>query len=164
MNRAAYKYITVISVLLMSVFIFFNWFVIEAGGVIEDEAHSFMTVTTLVNNGADTLSKLSNNAVAITLLLLCGVLKYLCILSSALGIWGIILSIMKDRKSRLINSVQVISTILVLTALVLMLFVNIVSKSVVGGTVSAAPTVWFLIFTLSLVLSYISGYFFSKEN
>lgn len=164
MNRTFYKYTLIISVLLMSVLVFFNWFVIEAGGVIDEETHSFMTIPTLVNHGAETLSKLSTVGVAVTLMILCGILKYLCILSSALGIWGVILTFMKDKRSRLINASQMISTMLIVIALVVILAVNILSRIVVGGTVYMGPTLWFVIFALSLILSYICGYMISRQN
>ncbi len=164
MKRNVYKYAMSASVLVMSVFIFFSWFAIGAGGVIAEETHSFMTIPNLVGHGADTLAKLSSKGVAISMLIFCGVLKYLCILSSALGVWGVVLTFVKNKKNRLLYTSQAIASMLFAFALLLLIVVNILSNAIVGGTVSVAPTLWFVIFTVSLILSYVFGYLFSKEN
>lgn len=162
MKNTVYKHICTITTLITSVLMFTKWFTIDlAVGV---EKHSFLTIPNLINAAVDFLSDIAGNTATFVILLLAGILEYLCIIAAALGIWGVIRTYMKNRKSRLIFVSQCTASCLMVIGLIAIVIIDIVSSSALGGIISIYPTLWYVFALVSLVVSMISGYIYQRKS
>ena len=160
MKANIYKYVCLASTIIAAFLMFTKWFTIDL--FIGVETHSFLTIPDLINAGVDFLKDVGGAPVAFTILLMAGILEYLCIFASAMGIWGFVRSLMKKKKSRLIFVSQCTALSLIVIAIIVIVIVDIVSSSVLGGVISIYPTVWFVLTTVFLAVSLVSGIFYAK--
>ena len=93
----------------------------------------------------------------LTILLFVASLEYLCIMTTALGVWGIIRSLLKDSRSRILLAAQIIAFILTVIALATIMLINYVSGQMLGGLIEIYPTVYLVICLVALVSSTITG-------
>ncbi len=161
MKNTVYKHICTVSTLIMSVLMFTKWFTIDL--MVGVEKHSFLTIPDLINAAVDFLSGVAGNTAAFIILLMAGILEYLCLIAAALGIWGVIRTYMKNRKSRLVFVSQCTASCLAIIGIIAIIIIDIVSSSALGGIISIYPTLWFVFAFVSLVLSLASGYMYSKN-
>lgn len=157
MNNKKYKYLTAASSFLVSVFMLFDWFTIEAMGT--KETHSFITIPRMLTSGADFLTQIGGKLVAIVILILGGLVEFMCIAAAAMGIWGSVRCIIKPYKSRLITMSQIVAVAFTSVALISVLLINVISISNLGGIISVKPTLWLALDVIFLILSF---YFSSK--
>ncbi len=162
MKANIHKYICLVSTLIVAILMFTKWFTVDLAVSVEN--HSFLTIPNLINAAVDFLKDLGGATVAFTILLLAGILEYLCILASALGIWGFIRTFMKKSKSRLIFVSQCTALCLVVIATIVIIMVDIVSASALGGVISIYPTVWFVLTAVFLAASLVSGAYYAKDS
>ena len=162
MNNKKYKYLTAASSFLVSVFMLFNWFVIEAMGT--RETHSFITIPRMLTSGADFLTQIGGKHVAIAILLLGGLVEFMCIAAAAMGIWGCVRCIIKPYKSRLITMSQIVAVAFTSVALMAVLLINVVSVSNLGGIISVKPTIWLALDVVFLVLSFVFSSKYPAEH
>ncbi|MBR3933909.1 MAG: hypothetical protein IKJ68_08405 [Clostridia bacterium] len=155
------KYSFLISSVLYAVFMFFRWFDIY-NTISGSETHSFLTIPTLINDSVETFKSYAGAPATFTILLFAGTLEYLCIVGAALGIWGVIRTLMKRRRSRLLLSSQIISLCLVVLALLAIVIINVISNSHLTGLVSISPTLGLLMSVLFLVVSIVTGIIYRK--
>ena len=97
MKNKKYKYLTAISSFAVSVFMLFDWFIIKAMGT--QEAHSFITIPSMLTSGADFLKQIGGKTAAIFILIMAGLVEFMCITASVMGIWGGIRCLIKPYKS-----------------------------------------------------------------
>jgi len=162
MNNKKYKYLTAVSSFLVSVFMLFDWFVIEAMGT--KESHSFITIPKMLTSGADFLTQIGGKLVAIVILILGGLVEFMCISASAMGIWGGVRCIIKPYKSRLIIMSQIVAVAFTSVALVAVLLINVVSVSNLGGIISVKPTIWLALDVVFLVFSFVFSSKYPTEH
>lgn len=155
MKQNKFKILTIVSILAVSLLILFDWFTIEAVGT--KESHSFLTIPSMLTDGADFLTQLGGKTVAITVLILSACLEYMCIVACALGIWGALRSVKKKSKSKLIVMSQLVFMSITSITVIAILLINVVSVSILGGVVSVVPTVWLIAFIVFLLISFIAG-------
>lgn len=154
------KYLFLVFSCIFSVFMFFKWF--DIFYLSSEETHSFITMTSLVNENIETFKSLLGNSASFTILLFVGSLEYLCIMSAALGIWGIIRSFVKEKRSRILLASQIIAFVLTVIALSTIILINYVSSKLLGGLVDIYPTVYLVICLVALVASTILGSVYSR--
>ena len=157
MKNKKYKYLTGVSSFLVSVFMLFDWFVIKAMGT--QETHSFITIPRMLTSGADFLTQIGGKLVAIIILILGGLVEFMCICAAAMGIWGAVRCFIKPYKSRLITMSQIVAVAFTSVALISVLLINVISVSNLGGIISVKPTIWLALDVVFLILSF---YFSSK--
>ena len=155
------KYTFLISSILFSAFMFFKWFQIDTQ-ISDAEDHSFLTIPGLIVKGVDAIKSYIGNGGTFVVLLTVGTLEYLCIVSAALGIWGITRTLIKKRRSRLLFASQITALCLMALTITISLIVNFISQKMLGGLVSMTPNIWLVLSLMFLVLSLVTGYFFSK--
>ncbi len=160
MKNKVYKHICAVSTVVMAALMFTNWFTIDL--MVGVERHSFLTIPDLINAAVDFLSDIAGNTATFVVLLLAGILEYLCLIAAALGIWGVIRTYMKNRKSRLVFVSQCTALCLSIIGIIAIIIIDIVSSSALGGIISIYPTIWFLLAIVFLILSLVSGYMYSK--
>ncbi len=171
----------VISCLLSAVFLFFNWITLDIpilGSFLESSSFSisFFTLPKLIEeNVLGLITRLAGKPIAITVILLCGMLKYLCVLSLGFSVWGTWEMYMKKGKTRFVFSSLVISLALAVLSFLVIIVVNILIyiyspaiSEMIGFTDSAfklrfVPTVWLILSFLLSLASSVFLYLFSKE-
>ena len=154
------KYSVLVSSLVFALLMFFKWFSISY--LSNSETHSFLTIPSLINSTVDTFKSYAGKSATFALLLLSGGLEYLCILSGALGLWGVIRILMSERRSRLLLAAQIIAVSLFVIAIIAIVVVDVISASMLGDIVTIYPTVWFIIAFVSLAVSIATGIIFNK--
>ena len=154
------KYSLLVSSLIVSLLMFFKWF--DISYLSNSETHSFLTIPSLINSTVDTFKSYAGNSVTFTLLLLAGGLEYLCIMSSALGIWGIIRTLMSQRRSRLLLASQIIALSLIVIAVIAIIIIDVISGSMLGDIIKIMPTLWLLLTLVALAVSIVTGIMYSK--
>lgn len=162
MKNNIYKYANLVSTTLVSVLILMKWFTISAMGTVE--THSFMTIPAMLNEGADFLTQIGGKSVAITVLILAGILEYMCIVSSALGFWGVWRTYRYNKRSRLVLTSQIVGLSLTVIALITVFIINVVSGSMLGDIISVVPTAWLIIAVVCQVVSIVSGVLYWRET
>jgi len=160
-NLTVYKYINIVSSFLLAILMLIPWFTISAMGTVE--SHSFMTIPALLNEGAEFLTQIGGKTLAITVLLLAGVLEYMCIVVAALGIWGGVRFMFYDRKSRLVSASQIVAASLMFIGIVAIVMIDYISATMLGGIVKVIPTFGFLAGIIFLAASIIGGVMYSKK-
>ncbi len=162
MKNKILKHTYTVSTLITALLMVTKWFIVDlAVGV---ERHSFLTIPDLINAAVDFLAGVAGRGVTFGVLLLAGILEYLAFVAAALGVWGVIRTYMKKRKSRLIFVSQCTALSLVIIALVAIVLIDIVSASALGGVIAIYPTVWFVLAALSLVTSFVSGILWDRVD
>lgn len=175
------KCVTIVTTLLSAVFLFFNWFtlsipVLESFLESSSFSVSFFTLPALLEeNALGLITRLGGKSTAILTLLLCGVLKYMCILSAGLGLYGIWKICIRGKRTRFIFSSQVIALALQVLSFLLILIINIFMSKYAGSIAESmnleadllqfdfTPTLWLCISTLSAVGSLVSSSYYTKE-
>jgi len=172
-QASVYKYITIVATILSAVFIFFDWFrlsvpildtFLESGTI----QISYMTLPALVEDNALALIvRMGGKATAATTLILCAVLKYLCVLSAGIGICGIWKVCIKGRISKMVFVSQIIALALQLVAFIVIIIINVFISMYAPGIAQSMnvspelidfnfiPTLWVIIATLSAIVSLI---------
>jgi len=180
------RYATLVATLASAVFIFFNWFTVSLPALntflTSGEMHlSFVSLPGFIQeNAVGLITRMGGKSTAVTLLLLCGVLKYVCIVSAIFGLYGIWKVCIQRRKSRFIFSAQIIAIAIEAFALLLIVIINIVLSNYAGVfanamrvqesliDISFLPTVWMLLSIASsvgsLLLSNMYNKILSKEE
>lgn len=153
MKNKKYKYLTAISSFAVSVFMLFDWFIIKAMGT--SEAHSFITIPSMLTSGADFLKQLGGKATAIFILIMAGLVEFMCITASVMGIWGAVRCLIKPYKSRLITMSQLVAVTFTSISIMALLIINVISFSSLGGIISVKPTLWLALDVVFLILSFV---------
>ena len=172
-KSAVYKYITLVATLLSAIFIFFDWFrlsvpILDAfleSGTIQI---SYMTLPALIEDSAlGLITRMGGKTTAATTLILCAVLKYLCILSAGLGICGMWKMCIKGRISKMVFVSQIIAIALQAVAFIIIIIINVFISMYAPGIAQTMnvsqelidfnfiPTLWVMIATVSAVVSLI---------
>lgn len=179
----SYRIFTLVTTLLSAIFIFPSWFSLSVpmlDSFLESDSLqiSFFTLPTfLEEHGLLThITNIGGKSAALIILLLSGVFKYLCVLSSGLALYGIWKSCIKKRPTRFLISSQVIAWVLHSICLLIIIGFAIV-LAVFAGSISEAtgfseklldvrfiPTVWFYLSLASSVLSLIFAIKYKKES
>jgi len=162
MKKNTYRYICLVSTLIISVLILMKWFTISAVGTVE--THSFMTIPAMLCAGAGFLTQIGGKSVAVTVLILSGILEYMCIVASSLGIWGAWRSFKNNNISTLVFASQIISGSLALIAVITICIINFVSQAMLGDIISVVPTLWLIIAIIFIVASVITSLMYSKNK
>ncbi len=153
MKNKKYKYLTAISSFAVSVFMLFDWFIIKAMGT--DVAHSFITIPSRLTSGADFLKQIGGKTAAIFILIMAGLVEFMCITAAVMGIWGGIRCLIKPYKSKLITMSQLVAVTFTSIAIMAVLIINVISFSSLGGVISVKPTLWLALDVVFLILSYV---------
>lgn len=183
MNRKiiTLKYATIITTLLSAVFLFFNWFtlsipVLESFLESSSFSVSFFSLPSLIEeNALGLITRLGGKNTSIMALLLCGVLKYMCVLSAGLGLCGIYKLCRHGKISRFIFSSQVVALAMQVLSFLVILIINIFMARYAGLIADAmnvqegllkfhfTPTLWLWLSTISAIGSLVLSNYYSKE-
>lgn len=178
----SYKNLTVIATVLSAIFIFPSFISLSVpmlDSFLENGSLyiSFFSLPDFVtDNGLLThLTNISGKNAALGLLILCAILKYMCILSAGLGLYGAIKICVKKKPTRFIFSSQTIALSLSFIAFILVISFAL-AMGIFSGNISEAsglseelldvsfvPTVWFYLSIISSVSSIIFCNKYSKE-
>ena len=180
-NYNKLKYFTVATTVLSALFLYFNWFTLSVPmmeSFLESASFSvsFVTLPALIEeNALGLITRMGGKSTAITALLLCGILKYLCVLSTGLGLWGIWKMCVKEKRSRLIFASQLIALALQLLSFLLIILINVFISGYADSIAANmnmqegmlefnfTPTLWLCLSTLSAIGSLVvSGNFLKR--
>ena len=180
-NPINLKYIITVSTILSAVFLFFNWFtlsipVLESFLESGSFSVSFFTLPQLIEeNALGLITRLGGKGTSIMTLLLCAILKYMCVLSAGFAIFGICKMWKYDKSTRFIFSSQVIALALQVLSFLVIVIINIFMAMYADSIAQSLkleedllqfhfiPTVWLCLSTISAVVSLISWNRHSKE-
>lgn len=162
MKKTVLKYLTLIIAAASASLVFFNWFTISIPGL-EPEGHSFVTVPSLLEDAAGMVSGYAGKSSAVMIILLGGILEYMCVLSAGLTVCGIWKNCILERKSRFIFSGQVIALCLHFLAALVMVGANILVNSIIGISNLILPTMWYILSVVLSVVTLVSLRFLNKE-
>lgn len=182
-NLKSFRIYTLVTTLLSAIFIFPGWFSLSVP-LLESFLESdslyisfFRLPEFIIDHGILThITNIGGKSVSLAVLILCAVLKYMCVLSSGLAIYGVWKSCIKKRPTRFLISSQIIA--LVLHCLCIMIVLGFaIAMNVFSGSISAAtgfsekllnvsfiPTVWFYLSLISCVLSLIFAIKYKKAG
>ncbi len=160
MKKTILKYLTLITTLASAILMFFKWFTISIPGL-DAETHSFFTIPDLLADAAGVLSTYAGKSSAVMIILLGGILEYMCVLSAGLSVCGIWKNCIKEKKSRFIFSGQIISLCLHFLAALVMIGTNIIFNSIIGISNLIYPTIWYILSFASPVCSLLCLRFFN---
>jgi len=170
-QASVYKYITIVATLTSAVFIFFDWFrlsipildtFLESGTI----QISYMTLPSLVEkNALGLIVRMGGKTTAATTLILCALLKYLCVLSAGIGICGVWKMCIKERISKMVFVSQIIAIALQFVAFIVIIIINVFISMYAPGIAETMnvspelidfnfiPTFWVIIATVSAIVS-----------
>ena len=181
-NPIKLKYIITVSTLLSAVFLFFNWFtlsipVLESFLESGSFSVSFFTLPQLIEeNALGLITRLGGKGTSVMTLLLCAILKYMCVLSAGFGIFGICKMWKYDKSTRFIFSSQVIALALQVLSFLVIVIINIFMAMYADSIAQSLnleedllqfhfiPTVWLCLSTLSAIASLVTWHLHSKES
>ncbi len=171
---------TIITTLASVLFLFFSWFTIslpafntflKSGEI----SLSFMTLPGFIQeNAVGLITRMGGKSTSATLLILCGVIKYACLVSAIFGICGIWKICIKKRQSRFIFSADVIAIALEVFAFLIVVLVNIIMNSYANVfaaamkvqesliDISFLPTIWMILATGSSIASLVLSNMYNK--
>jgi len=155
------KYTFLASSILFSVLMFSRWFWIDTS-ISNPEEHSFLTIPGLIVSAVDAFKTYVGNGGTFTILLFVGALEYLCIVCAALGIWGIIRTLIKKRRSRLLFASQITSLCLMALTITVIIIVTVISENMLGGIVTMKPTAKLVLSLVFLIISIVTGIFYNR--
>lgn len=179
----SYKNYTIAATVLSAIFLFPSWFslsvpmldsFLEAGSV----QISFFNLPSFLEENAllTHITNMAGKSAALSVLIFSAILKYLCVLSAGLALYGVWKSCIKKRPSRFILSSQIIalslSFISILIVVSFMVIMNYYAESIseVSGIstrfldISFMPTVWFYLSLASSVCSLIFSGKYRRET
>ena len=162
MKQNIFRWLTFLTTLSCAVFIFFDWFKMS---IIIEESFSFMTIPSLLEDAMRLIIKTQGKTFGFLIILLVGILKYMCILSSGLGIYGIWKCVIKKQRSSSLFISQVIALGLGILAIIIIFAGN----AIISGYVDASSinileaTLWLWICVISSFLSLIFQTLYSKN-
>jgi hypothetical protein len=125
-------------------------------------------------NAIGLITRMGGKNTSVTLLILCGILKYICLLSAIFGVCGLWKVCITRRKSRFIFSAQVIAIAIEGFAFLLIIIINIVISNYAGVfadamkvqesliDISFLPTLWLALATLCSVGALIISNIYNK--
>lgn len=160
MKKTILKYLTLITTLASAILMFFKWFTISIPGL-EAETHSFFTIPKLITDASGVLSTYAGKSSTVMIILLGGILEYMCVLSAGLSVCGIWKNCIREKKSRFIFSGQIISLCLHFLAALVMLGANTIFNSILGISNLIYPTIWYALSFASPICSLLCLRFFN---
>jgi len=162
MKKNVLKYFTLVITLVAASLVFFHWFTVSIPGL-EPEGHSFVTIPDLLEDAAGMVSGYAGKSTAVMIILLGGILEYMCVLSAGLSVCGIWKNCIRGRKSRFIFSGQVIALCLHFLAALVMVGANVLVNSIIGISNLIMPTIWYILSVVFSVGALICLRFLNKE-
>ncbi len=167
--------------IITSLLLFFSFFTISIPlleSFLESNSFSvsFFSLPSFVEkNALGLITRFGGKGASVTLLILCAVFKYVCLLSSCMGIYGIWEVCRSKKNTRFIFASQVMALIMCFISFLMVITVNaFIFKYAERLTeimnlnttleLNFLPTVWLCIATLSSAGSLISLYKWQKEN
>ena len=160
MKKTVLKYTTLIFTMLSAIFVFLPWFNIK---IFDEELHSFITIPNLLANASGILMGYAGKTSAVSIIILGGVLEYLCIISGGLALCGIWKNCFREKKTKMIFTSQIITISLIIIASIAMLGSNYLIQTALNIEGIIAPTVCFIISIVFTVASFVSQLFYNKE-
>ena len=179
----SYRMYTLVATVLSAIFIFPSWFELSVpmlDSFLENESLyiSFFSLPDFLSeHGLLThITNIGGKTSALIVLLLSGILKYLCVLSAGLGLYGVWKSCIKKRPTRFILSSQIIALVLHFICLVIIISFKVIlyiyssNISDLSGLspelfdVSFIPTIWFYLSLVCSVGSLIFSIKYKKES
>ena len=175
-----FRILTAVATLASAVLIFFNWFTISLPALNTflksgEMSLSFMNLPAFMQeNAIGLITRMGGKSTSATLLILCGILKYVCMVSAILAVYGIWKICIRKRKSRFIFSSQVIAIAMEGFSLLLIIVINIVISNYAGVFASAMkvqeslidvsflPTLWMVLATACSVTSLVCSNIYNK--
>lgn len=160
MKKTVLKCMTLVFTMFSAIFAFLPWFNIN---VLSEELHSFITIPRLLADATGILAGYAGKNYAVVIIILGGVLEYLCILSAGLSLVGIWKNCFREVKSRLIFSAQIIMISLDVLALVAIFGVNYLVQTVISMDTVMMPTICFAVSVVFTIASLVSNIMYNRE-
>lgn len=179
----SFRIYTLVATVLSVIFLFPSWFSLSVpmlDSFLESDSLyiSFFTLPGfLEEHGLLThITNIGGKSAALTVLIASGILKYLCVLSAGLALYGLWKSCIKKKPTRFLISSQIIALVLhsvcILIIISFAIIINIFAGNLSQTTgfseklldVSFIPTVWFYLSFASCVLSLIFAIKYKKAG
>lgn len=175
------KNILMASAILTSVLLFFSFFTISIPifeSFLESSSFSvsFFSLPSFVEkNALGLITRLCGKGTSVAVLLLCAVLKYVCLLSSCLGVYGIWEMCRKKKNTRFVFASAVMALAMCVLAFLVLIIVNVFILRYAGTLteimnletdleLNFLPTIWLFLATCSSSVSLIALYNWQKRE
>ncbi len=173
------KNIMMASAILTSVLLFFSFFTISIPifeSFLESSSFSvsfFSLPSFIEKNALGLITRLCGKGTSVAVLILCAVLKYVCLLSSCLGVYGIWEMCRKKKNTRFVFASAVMALAMCVLSFLVLIIVNVfISRYAPALTeimnldatleLNFSPTVWLFLATISSSVSLMSLYHWQK--
>ena len=180
-KKSKLKNLTIAFTLATSVLLFFSFFTISVPLLktfLESSSFSvsFFSLPSFVEkNALGLITRLGGKGASLTLLILCAVFKYICLLSSCMGLYGIWEMCRNKKNTKFIFASQVMAFAMCVLSILLIIVVNVfifkyanrLSELMNLDTaleLNFLPTIWLCLATLSSIGSLIGLYRWQKEG